>query len=139
MLIYSSMADAEFYKEVSEIVDDPAKYEHKTLRLHGFVEAGSIVEEIVGQKTKREFVLEHQGKRIRVRNEGPKPDTFRDLSETVAIGRLVREGDEWVFEATELIAKCPSKYTDNQRTSEFNKDTNPTPNTAESQGATAGQ
>ena len=34
------------------------------------------------------FVLESGGRRIKVRHEGPKPDTFRDLSEVVARGRL---------------------------------------------------
>lgn len=137
MLVYSSMADADFFKHVDEVVAEPDKWQDKNLKIHGFVEAGSIEESIVGQKTKREFVLEYQGKRIRVRNEGPKPDTFRDLAETVAKGRLVKDGDDYVFEASELIAKCPSKYEGNQRTSNYGK--NPTPNTAERPGAPAGQ
>jgi len=136
MLIYSSMAEAEFFKHVNEVVDDPARWDDKTLRIHGFVEAGSIEEQIVGQVTKREFVLEYQSKRIRVRNEGPKPDTFRDLAEVVAKGRLVKDGDDYVLEATELTAKCPSKYEENQRTSTYGGDS-PAPNNAERQPAAA--
>ena len=88
-------------------------------KIHGFVEAGTIKEEIVGQKTKRTFILQYEGKRILVKNEGPKPDTFRDLAEVVAKGRLVQDNGEYVLEANELMAKCPSKYEENQRTKDY--------------------
>ena len=55
-------------------------------------------------------VLEHKGKRIKVRNKGPKPDSFKDKSEVVAEGRIVEENGEPVLVATNLMAKCPSKY-----------------------------
>ncbi len=117
MLIYSSMAEAEFYKHVHEVTAQPERFSGKALKVHGFVEPGSIEEKIVDQKTLRTFVLEYQGQRIRVRNEGPKPDTFKDLAEVVARGKLVQENGEYVVEATELMAKCPSKYEEQQRTS----------------------
>ena len=84
------------------------------------------------------FVLQKSGKKIRVFVTGPVPDTFKDASEVVATGRLVKaselqgvaddicakakvqdRGDcpvhadaeqPMVVEATELMAKCPSKY-----------------------------
>ncbi len=81
-------------------------------------------------------MLEKNGKKIRVFSEGPKPDTFKDQSEVVATGRLVKAGElqglatemcakqpapvgcpvrtdaeqEYVVQSTELMAKCPSKY-----------------------------
>jgi cytochrome c-type biogenesis protein CcmE len=82
----------------------------KNLKVHGFVEAGSIDENIVGQTTVRTFVLEYKGERIHVRHKGPKPDTFRDLAEVVAQGKLVAGPSGPVLEASELMAKCPSKY-----------------------------
>lgn len=110
-LIYSSINDAEYYKMVEEVMAEPDRYEGKTMRIHGYVEAGSIDEKIVNQQTKRTFVLEHKGQSIHVKHEGPAPDTFKDLSEVVANGRLVKNGTgEYVLEATELMAKCPSKY-----------------------------
>jgi cytochrome c-type biogenesis protein CcmE len=109
-LIYSSQGHAEYYKMVDELMGEPTEWVGKTLRVHGYVEAGSIKEAIVEQKTTRVFVLESKGKVIQVKHEGPKPDTFKDLSEVVAKGTIVQEGGEYVLEATELMAKCPSKY-----------------------------
>jgi cytochrome c-type biogenesis protein CcmE len=122
VLMFSSMADAEFYKHVEEVMVAPAQWTDKNLKIHGFVEAGSIREEIVGTTTKRSFVLESKGKRVAVRHEGPKPDTFRDLAEVVAKGRLVADGQGgYVLEASELMAKCPSKYQEGQRTRDYGK------------------
>ena len=119
LLVYSSLKDAEYYKHVNEVLDEPERWEGRTLKVHGLVEPGSIQERIEGQSTKRVFVLEYEGQRIRVRNEGPKPDTFKDLSEVVAKGKIVKEGDEYLLEATELSAKCPSKYEENRRTKSY--------------------
>ncbi len=115
LLLFSSISEAEYYKYTHEVVDSPADWEGKTLRVHGYVEPGSINEQIVGQKTVREFILESEGRRLKVRNEGPKPDTFRDESEVVAKGTLTRVDGELVLDASELMAKCPSKYEENRR------------------------
>jgi len=136
-LIYSSVGHAQHYRMVDELVGDGwTKWTDKELKVHGFVEAGSIVESVVGQVTHRTFVLQKNGKKIRIFNEGPKPDTFKDQSEVVATGRLVKASDvqglaiemcmknpalvgcplhadseqEWVVVSSELMAKCPSKY-----------------------------
>ncbi len=117
LLIRSSIAEADYYKHVHEVNADPARYTGKRLKVHGFVEAGSIEEKIVGQEVTRSFILEYQGERIRVHHKGPKPDTFRDLAEVVAAGKLIKQPDgEVVVEASELMAKCPSKYEQNKRT-----------------------
>jgi cytochrome c-type biogenesis protein CcmE len=117
LLVRSSIAEADYYKHVHEVNADPARYTGKRLKVHGFVEAGSISEQIAGDQMTRTFVLEYQGERIMVRHHGPKPDTFRDLAEVVAAGKLVAQPDgQLVVEATELMAKCPSKYEQNRRT-----------------------
>src|SRR5439155_20819698 len=98
----------------------------KEVRVHGFVEAGSIHESIVNQETHRTFLLQSKGKKIRIFNSGPKPDTFKDQSEVVATGHLVPAADmkpvaqslgvsiesdmQYVVDSSELMAKCPSKY-----------------------------
>jgi cytochrome c-type biogenesis protein CcmE len=115
ILVFSSFADAEFFKDVDEVTHAPADWMDKSFKLRGNVEPGSIKEAIVGQKTQRTFVLENKGERMMVRSEGPKPDTFKDLAEVVATGRLTKEGETYVFVATDMSAKCPSKYTDEQR------------------------
>ena len=116
LLIRSSVAQADYYKHVHEVNANPSRFVGKRLKVHGFVEAGSIEEKIVGSETTRTFVLEYQGQRIQVRHKGPKPDTFRDLAEVVAAGKLVQDKDgALVVEATELMAKCPSKYEQDRR------------------------
>lgn len=139
-LIYSSVGHAQHYRMVDELIGDikgdPAAWQGKELKVHGFVESGTIVESVVGQTTHRTFVLQKGGKKIRVFNLGPKPDTFKDQSEVVATGHLVKAStmaqlatdmcahqpapvgcplrsdseNEWVLDSSDLMAKCPSKY-----------------------------
>jgi len=56
-----------------------------------------------------EFTLIEQGKTLRVDYEGaePPPDTFKDDAQALAIGTYGRDG---TFHATQLQAKCASKY-----------------------------
>ena len=115
VLFYSSLSEAEYYKHVHEVLEKPERFKDTSLKIHGFVEAGSIVEEVKGQTISRTFILGYEGQRIRIHHEGPKPDTFRDLSEVVARGKLVERDGEYQLEAVELMAKCPSKYEENQR------------------------
>jgi cytochrome c-type biogenesis protein CcmE len=142
-LVKSSIGHAQHYMMVHELVDSGIdKWKDKELKVHGIVEGKTIVEDTVDQETRRTFVLEKEGKKIRVFSAGPKPDTFKDQSEVVATGRLVpaasmqkiadelcaRPGSDknpkpscpikadaeqpLVVDATELMAKCPSKYKD---------------------------
>jgi cytochrome c-type biogenesis protein CcmE len=107
---HSSRSHTSYYKMVDEVAAAPDTWDGKVLKVHGWVEAGTIVEKIVDQEMHRTFVLEHKGQRIEVRNTGPKPDTFRDKSEVVAEGKIILENGEPVLIATNLMAKCPSKY-----------------------------
>jgi cytochrome c-type biogenesis protein CcmE len=54
-------------------------------------------------------VLLEQGRTLRVSYQGsePPPDTFKDNAQALAIGTYGRDG---VFHATQLQAKCASKY-----------------------------
>ena len=121
MFLYSGDSSAAYYKHVHEISHELPKWSDKNLQVHGFVEAGSIKESIRDQTTYREFVLESEGKRILVKNQGTKPDTFKDLAEVVAKGRLIENEGTYVFEADELMAKCPSKYEESGRTQDIPK------------------
>ena len=126
-MIYSSVGHAQHYKMVQELVaTDLSDWKDKELKVHGKVAASSIVEAVVDQEMQRTFVLEMEGKKIRVFSKGPKPDTFKDQSEVVATGRLVASNDmkvvadglgiriasdmPYVVDSSELMAKCPSKY-----------------------------
>lgn len=126
-LVNTSTSSAQHYMMVHELMKtDQASWVGKELKIHGFVESGSIHESIVNQETHRTFVLEREGKKIRVFNAGPKPDTFKDRSEVVATGHLIAAAQmkesaaalgividsdmPYVLDSTELMAKCPSKY-----------------------------
>ncbi|HRC55828.1 MAG TPA: cytochrome c maturation protein CcmE [Kofleriaceae bacterium] len=110
-LFYSSVGNAQHYKMVDDLMKTPANWVGREMKVHGWVQPGTIKEQIVGQEMHRNFVLQHSGKRIYVTHMGPKPDTFRDQSEVVATGNLVQQKDgTYQFQATELMAKCPSKY-----------------------------
>jgi cytochrome c-type biogenesis protein CcmE len=126
-LVKSSVSSAQHYKMVDELMaTELASWKGKELKVHGWVEAGSIREQVVNQETQRTFLLQKSGKKIRVFSAGPKPDTFKDQSEVVATGHLVPaeqrkqlaeslgvalESDlAYVVDAKELMAKCPSKY-----------------------------
>jgi cytochrome c-type biogenesis protein CcmE len=126
-LVKSSVGSAQHYKMVDDLLaSDLSSWKDKELKVHGWVEGGSIHESIVNQETHRTFLLQKGGKKIRVFSTGPKPDTFKDLSEVVATGHLVPaaqmkplagslgvaiESDmPYVVDSTELMAKCPSKY-----------------------------
>ena len=126
--VKAGIGSTQTYMMVDELQagGDLARYEGKEMKVHGWVLAGSIKEKVANQETVRSFVLQKSGKKIRVFNKGPKPDTFKDQSEVVATGRLVPisqakelaaaldiqlESDlTHVVESTELQAKCPSKY-----------------------------
>jgi cytochrome c-type biogenesis protein CcmE len=113
-IVFSAMAHSEPTKDADDMFaqweKDPDSLMNKRIAVRGYVEAGSIKEDVVGQKTVRTFVVAMNDGRIRVRHEGPKPDTFRDGAEVVAKGKLVSENGQPMFIARELMAKCPSKY-----------------------------
>jgi cytochrome c-type biogenesis protein CcmE len=115
-----SMGDVQYYKMVQEVTADPTPWLSKnSMKIHGFVKAGSIETEIKDQKTHRSFVLENKGQMVKVRHTGPVPDTFKDQAETVVTGRLTREGKDLVVLALDgdpgISAKCPSKYNGDKR------------------------
>ncbi|HET7502940.1 MAG TPA: cytochrome c maturation protein CcmE [Kofleriaceae bacterium] len=126
-LVKSSVGSAQHYMMVDDLLSsDMASWKDKELKVHGWVESGSIHESIVNQETHRTFLLQKGGKKVRVFSAGPKPDTFKDQSEVVATGHLqpaakmkelaaslgvaIESDLPYVVDATELMAKCPSKY-----------------------------
>jgi cytochrome c-type biogenesis protein CcmE len=75
------------------------------LRVAGNVAPGTIHR--VG--TNATFDLLEQGRKLPVVYQGsePPPDSFKDDAQALAVGTYSRDG---VFHATELQAKCASKY-----------------------------
>jgi len=84
-------------------------HEGETLRVHGFVETGSV-ERVYGDDLLHRFRIIWHGVGLPVRASGPLPDTFRDEAEVIVAGRLVHRDGEWRIEGTAVMAKCPGKY-----------------------------
>jgi cytochrome c-type biogenesis protein CcmE len=99
-----------YYVTISELQGMGAKAYTRHLRVAGNVAPGSIER----NGTHAQFVLVEQGKRLPVQYAGvePPPDTFKDDAQALAIGSFGRDG---VFHATELQAKCASKYAPAQK------------------------
>lgn len=94
-----------YYCTIGELQTMGQKAYKRNLRVAGNVKPGSIHR--VG--THAQFVLLELGKELPVDYQGsePPPDTFKDDAQALAMGHLGRDG---VFQATELQAKCASKY-----------------------------
>ena len=106
-LVVTGMRDSMvFYYTVSEVVAAEESMAGEPLRVAGKVVPGSIHVSSVDHLD-REFVIHEGGRELPVRYRGVTPDTLVDDAEAVVEGRLTDEG---IFEATFVMAKCPSKY-----------------------------
>ena len=94
-----------YYKTIEELGQLGRAAKGKRLRVAGDVTSGSIV------RTGREvaFTLQQEKSRLKVIYSGtdPLPDTFRDGAQALADGKM---GDDGVFRASKIQAKCASKY-----------------------------
>jgi len=104
-LLYTSLGEsAEYYKHVDEVLASPQQWQGKKLQLHGFAHQ-------IGRKRdalEYQFDVENNGKVIRAYYTGVVPDTFKEGAEVVLKGTL--SGDGSSFQANDVLAKCPSKY-----------------------------
>ncbi len=98
-------ANKSYYVTINELQGMGTKAYTRHLRVAGNVQPGSIAHHGAGAR----FVLVENDKRLPVDYGGaePPPDTFKDNSQALAIGTYGHDG---VFHATELQAKCASKY-----------------------------
>jgi cytochrome c-type biogenesis protein CcmE len=94
-----------YYVTISELQGMGNKAYVRHLRVAGNVAPGTIHQ----NGTNATFALLEQGKKLEVSYVGsePLPDTFKDDAQALAIGTFGRDG---VFHATQLQAKCASKY-----------------------------
>src|SRR5580692_4985928 len=95
----------EYYVTITELNAMGKDAYTRHLRVAGNVAPGSI--QRVGMNVR--FNLNEQGRTLQVNYQGaePPPDTFKDDAQALAVGTYGRDG---VFHATELQAKCASKY-----------------------------
>ena len=94
-----------YYVTITELQAMGNKAYRVNLRVAGNVQPGSITR--FGPNAN--FTLLEQGKTLHVDYQGaePPPDTFKDDAQALAIGTYGHDG---TFHATQLQAKCASKY-----------------------------
>ena len=102
-----------YYVTIGELQGMGNKAYTRHLRVAGNVAPGSIQR----SGTNAEFVLLEQGRTLTVKYSGaePPPDTFKDDAQALAVGTYGHDG---VFHATQLQAKCASKYAPAQKTAQ---------------------
>ncbi len=105
LAISGIQSDKSYYVTINELQTMGGKAYTRHLRVAGNVAPGSIEH----RGTSANFVLVENDKKLAVAYQGsePPPDTFKDNSQALAIGTYGRDG---VFHATQLQAKCASKY-----------------------------
>jgi cytochrome c-type biogenesis protein CcmE len=130
-LIFSStMASAQYFLTVEELVDQGDENVGRSVRVSGAVLGDSIqydsstltlnftVAHVPGSNKEIELqgglamvlhaaVMDPQRARIPVQYVGPKPDLLQHEAQAIMTGRLGQDG---VFYAEELLLKCPTKY-----------------------------
>lgn len=98
--------DAAFYKHVDEVMNTPEQWYGKSMKLHGFVQAGSI--QWKPETLDYKFIVRSGDKVVNATYRGIVPDTFKDDAEVVLNGRLAPDG--YHVEKDGVVAKCPSRY-----------------------------
>ncbi len=105
-LAYTGVRDNKsYYVTIGELQGLGNKAYVRHLRVAGNVAPGSIHR----SGTNATFDLLEQGHRLTVNYQGtePPPDTFKDDAQALAVGTYGHDG---VFHATQIQAKCASKY-----------------------------
>ena len=99
----SRPASTSFYMSTSELLAmGPAESAARDLRVNGKVIPGSIEKD--GLETS--FLISDGNADLTITTDRPVPDTLVDDADVVALGKL--NGDTFV--ASEVLAKCPSKF-----------------------------
>ena len=104
-LLYTSLSESlQYYEYVDDVMANPRHWDGKAMRVHGYVVTNSIHRK--ERVREYRFDVQRNGKVLRAYYTGTPPDAFKDEAEVVMTGVL--KGHE--FMATDIQAKCPSKY-----------------------------
>jgi cytochrome c-type biogenesis protein CcmE len=110
-LVFTSFKGSAVYsKGVDDLVRDKDKLGDRAVRVTGTLVKGSLMKR--DQPCEYRFNIEQKGVVLPVRySQCIVPDTFRDMPgmdvSVTAEGKLTQAGN---FEASTIMAKCPSKY-----------------------------
>lgn len=102
-LLYSTLGEsAQYYKHVDEVMVQPEIWYDKPLQIHGYAKNVARKRDTLEYR----FEMHNNGHVVLATYTGIVPDTFTNDAEVVLQGTLSPDG----FHATEMTAKCPSKY-----------------------------
>ena len=130
LLISATRSNTQYFMTVDELISQKSELEGQKLRMSGAVLGDSIqynpatldlsfvvaqipgdhrlIEEMGGMaKVLADAVADPNAKHMTIHYNGVKPDLLKDEAQAIVTGSLDAEG---VFQATELLMKCPSKY-----------------------------
>jgi len=107
----------QYFQHLDEFHQNAPAMVGKSVRVHGYVANASIERDLEGKRVR--FVVQNDpphkggpvGETLTVVYESLEtPDLFKDGAEVVVEGHLVMARGARVFEAQNLMAKCPSKF-----------------------------
>ena len=102
-LLYSTLGEsAQYYKHVDEVMVQPDIWYDTPLQIHGYAKNVTRKRDTLEYR----FEMHNNGQVVLASYTGIVPDTFTNDAEVVLSGTLSPDG----FHATEMTAKCPSKY-----------------------------
>jgi cytochrome c-type biogenesis protein CcmE len=115
-LVFTTFDDAKIYSRgVEELLRDKDKMAGRNVRVEGMLKQGTLVRR--DEPCEYRFTMQRGGKEIAVRYaQCVVPDTFKDvpgIEVAVTAEGSLHEGGH--FEASHIMAKCPSKYEMQQR------------------------
>lgn len=107
LMVSGFSEESVYYLEVSEVLEDPVKFNKKGMRVSGDVVDGTIVKDF--KKQYLEFnIADPDGESMKVIYNGIIPDTFKEDIQVIVEGRYDQTAK--VFNAATVLTKCPSKY-----------------------------
>ena len=115
-LVFTSVDDAAIYSVTTDqLVNQKDEYQERNVRVEGDLVSGTLRHR--KEPCEYRFTIEKNGKQLPVRYPAcVVPDTFKDVPgidvQVTAEGKLNSAGH---FDATHIMAKCPSKYEMQQR------------------------
>ena len=115
-LMFSGINDTMvYYYTLSELMEKKSELAGVGLRIHGHVSPGTI--RIDRERSQVDFLVMEKKtpNTLPVTYQGIIPDTFKDGAEVVVEGSY--HADRHHFQATVLMAKCPSKYEETETAS----------------------
>lgn len=130
LIVSSTQASAQYFLTVDEVFSKGAEVQNRDLRISGAVIGETIqydpqnlslkftIAHIPGDNKEIEAqgglaavlhdaVVDPNRNKLVVVYDGPKPDLLRDEAQAIITGRI---GEDGIFQAEELLLKCPTKY-----------------------------